>query len=324
MKIKTIEIHNYKAFYGDKNVIDVDGKNLFIYGENGSGKSSLYYALKDFFQSSMEPIDLNEVENIFIAPAEQGKVAVKLTFNPDETDAANDQIIELSSTISPFGNITIRDTNQLRSFLNYKHLLSIHNVKKDREINLFELLVKGVLKHFKITGLAEPLGKTWQDIEDLLATETDNKYNIIAKKRDLQKLLKQFNDAFKMLFSPPTATTPNPDYILANTNKLLKDFDKNISINLTFNRISINARDADAKTLIGKKVNIEIEYAGKRISKPQLFLNEARLSAIAISIYFGMIKRTPQLRKMKVLFLDDLFIGLDLSNRMPLMQILER
>ncbi|GHS97949.1 hypothetical protein FACS189421_05670 [Bacteroidia bacterium] len=55
-----------------------------------------------------------------------------------------------------------------------------------------------------------------------------------------------------------------------------------------------------------------------------MFLNEARLSAIAISIYLGMIKRLPQLKKMKILFLDDLFIGLDLSNRMPLMQILER
>jgi len=49
MKIKTIEIKNYKAFYG-KHTIKIGGKNIFIYGENGSGKSSLYYALKDFFQ----------------------------------------------------------------------------------------------------------------------------------------------------------------------------------------------------------------------------------------------------------------------------------
>lgn len=50
MKIETIEITNYKAFLG-KYKINVGGKNLFIYGENGSGKSSLYYALKDFFQA---------------------------------------------------------------------------------------------------------------------------------------------------------------------------------------------------------------------------------------------------------------------------------
>lgn len=52
-------------------------------------------------------------------------------------------------------------------------------------------------------------------------------------------------------------------------------------------------------------------------------MNEARLSAIAISIYFGMIKRHPQNRPHKILFLDDIFIGLDMSNRLPLLDILE-
>ena len=48
MRIQTIEITNFKAFLG-KHRISVGGKNVFIYGENGSGKSSLYYALKDFW-----------------------------------------------------------------------------------------------------------------------------------------------------------------------------------------------------------------------------------------------------------------------------------
>jgi AAA15 family ATPase/GTPase len=81
MKIKTIEINNYKAFYGEQK-INVGGKNLFIYGENGSGKSSLYYALKDFFQSSMEDINLNELENIFIEEDKKGNSYIKVTFNP--------------------------------------------------------------------------------------------------------------------------------------------------------------------------------------------------------------------------------------------------
>jgi chromosome segregation ATPase len=43
MRIQTIEITNYKAFLGT-HTIEVSGKNIFIYGEDGSGKSSLYYA----------------------------------------------------------------------------------------------------------------------------------------------------------------------------------------------------------------------------------------------------------------------------------------
>ena len=31
------------------------GENVLIYGENGSGKSSIYNALKDFFESSDKP-----------------------------------------------------------------------------------------------------------------------------------------------------------------------------------------------------------------------------------------------------------------------------
>ena len=72
MKIKKVEIRDYKAFYGN-NEFKVDGKNLFIYGENGSGKSSFYYALKDFFQSSSETLDYNETENIFLTKAQKGK-----------------------------------------------------------------------------------------------------------------------------------------------------------------------------------------------------------------------------------------------------------
>ena len=51
MKINSIEITNYKAFLGT-HAFRVGGKNLFIYGENGSGKSKMYHALKDFFQAS--------------------------------------------------------------------------------------------------------------------------------------------------------------------------------------------------------------------------------------------------------------------------------
>ena len=53
MRITKIEIKNFKAFQGP-DVIDLNGpielsekgQNLLLYGENGSGKTSLYEALK--------------------------------------------------------------------------------------------------------------------------------------------------------------------------------------------------------------------------------------------------------------------------------------
>lgn len=82
MKVKTIEITDYKVFLG-AHKINEGGKNLFICGENGSGKSSLYYALKDFFQSFIENIDIAGLENIFVSIGKEGKAWVKVSFKPN-------------------------------------------------------------------------------------------------------------------------------------------------------------------------------------------------------------------------------------------------
>ena len=86
MKIKKVEIRDYKAFYG-LNEFNVEGKNLFIYGENGSGKSSFYFALKDFFQSSTETLVYDETENIFLTKAQQGKGFIEVIFNAHPSPA---------------------------------------------------------------------------------------------------------------------------------------------------------------------------------------------------------------------------------------------
>lgn len=97
MRIKKVEIRDYKAFYG-LNEFNVEGKNLFIYGENGSDKRSFYYALKDFFQSSTEKLSYDETENIFLTKAQKGKGFIKVTFNPDRSGAANDKTYTVKKT----------------------------------------------------------------------------------------------------------------------------------------------------------------------------------------------------------------------------------
>jgi len=49
--ITQIEIDGFKAFPKNFKFDLGTGKNLLLYGENGSGKSSLYYALHVLFQS---------------------------------------------------------------------------------------------------------------------------------------------------------------------------------------------------------------------------------------------------------------------------------
>lgn len=318
VKIHTIEITNYKAFNG-KHTIKVNGKNLFIYGENGSGKSSLYYALKDFFQSSVEDINLDELENIFIPTPQKGKAGIKVIFKPDGQGNNRPKHYQFTNTVNDAraaGDTNIRDANTLKSFLTYKHLLGIHHLKKDEEINLFDLLVRGVLKHFRYSLTnGKELGELWQEVESSIAKPISREFATPKKKSEVNAAIKAFNNAFGELFKEDS-----PEYILKHANPILERFHHNIELKLRFPQVRPNKEYSDIE---GHHVRIELSYAGKEIKQPHLFLNEARLSAIAISIYLGMIKRHIQGIPCKILFLDDIFIGLDIANRLPLLQILE-
>ena len=318
MKIQAIEITNYKAFLGTHR-INVAGKNLFIYGENGSGKSSLYYALKDFFQSSIENINLNELENIFIEEDKQGKTSIKVTFKYKLNGKRKQKTYQVSTSKNDTratDDASIRDANSLKSFFTYKHLMDIHHLKKDDSINLFDLLVKGVLKHFKYSlTTGKELGELWAEVEELIGRTTGREYPINKKRAAVNSAVKAFNEAFGELFREDS-----PEYILKHTRPILEKFYHDIEIDLKFPQV----RPSEDYTRIeNARVEVEIKYAGKPVDKPHLFLNEARLSAIAISIYLGMIKRHIQGIPCKILFLDDIFIGLDIGNRLPLLEILK-
>ncbi|ANA40320.1 hypothetical protein A2G06_08445 [Geobacter anodireducens] len=282
MKIQAIEITNYKAFLGTHQ-LNVGGKNLFIYGENGSGKSSLYYALKDFFQASIEDIDLAELENAFVLAADKGKTSIKVTFKPDSQGQNRKKSYLFNAGRNDSrtaGDTSIRDGNKLKSFLTYKHLLAIHHLKKDEAINLFDLLVKGVLKHFRysLTGGKE-LGELWAEVQEAIARDTGKEYPINMKKAVVNAAIKAFNGAFGELFKPES-----PEYILKHARPFLDYFSHNVDLRLRFPQVRPTG---DYVGLEGDQVHVELTYAGKPIDKPHLFLNEARLSAIAISIYLA-------------------------------------
>ena len=304
MKIQSIEITNYKAFLGT-HILSVGSNNVFIYGENGSGKSSLYYALKDFFQSSIVTIDLAQLGNSFVKPETQGKVAIKVTFKPNGNgqNQAHAYLFDTrQNDTCKADDTSIRDGNKLKSFITYKHLLAIHHIKKDQAINLFDLLVNGVLKHFKYSLTnGKELGELWNEVEQTIARSTGKEYPINKKRSDVNAAIKVFNEAFGELFKPDS-----PEYILTHAKPILDQFKHNIEIKLNFPQVR---QTADYTALEGAKVLVDLRYAGKPIEKPNLFLNEARLSSIALSIYLGMIKRHVQGIPCKILFLDDVFMG---------------
>jgi hypothetical protein len=66
---------------------------------------------------------------------------------------------------------------------------------------------------------------------------------------------------------------------------------------------------------------LSVRFRDKDIDQHHSILNEARLSAIAICLYFAAALQTPP-SDLRVLVLDDVLIGLDMENRLPLLDIL--
>ncbi len=140
MKIKTIEIENFRAFYG-KHTVEVNGKNMLIYGENGSGKSSLYWAVHDFFRSAykLEDIEFKKNEwNLLDSSPQQSKI--NITF--DEYDKP---FSFTPSEPTPQEPKFINQVGKQNPFFTYRRLLKTYIEDNNIEKRIFDLLVNDIL-----------------------------------------------------------------------------------------------------------------------------------------------------------------------------------
>lgn len=310
MRITNIELKNFEGFYGEHSIdLDKDGKNLILYGENGSGKSSLFEALKTFFESSKDEVPLNKKENIFVPPDQKGDTYIKIVTKDSATDT-NSVIYKIDSNYAKLqgANVnSINNANKIKGFLNYKSLLKTHFIDlHEDKVNLFHLLVEDVLSSTINPESRNSFGHEWEKIKDL----TNNYRQGERIKNEIRSTIEIFNQGLDFFLKKE---------IQAEINLFLSYFDPNIEIEIIFQGLEYHGK----RDLRAQELNIKASFHGEEFKQHQYFFNEARLSALAISIYLATIKSYPSHNVYKILFLDDLLIGLDMSNRLPLLKILQ-
>ena len=308
MKITNIEIKNFRAFPKDYHIdLHNAGKNLLVYGENGSGKSSLYLALKFFFESGIDTVDrevkstgFEKHQNLFI----QEPGYIKLHFR--SAQPPKQEVYEWSKNVIETNNDLILETSKASGFLDYKDLLGVHYLQPEGEsVNIFDLLVKTLLANTlnPVTDLT--LADYWNDIQ-VPYPRRDAKNKIAA----LEQQVEVFNDE---LFNRLEELRPK-------VREILGEFGYKVDLDLDFQGVRYNQTN---KTLENQQILLNVKFFDEDISD-RFLLNEAKLSAIAISVYLSSILLLPDPRSgLRILALDDMLIGLDMSNRLPVLDILE-
>ena len=272
IKIDKIQLSNFRFFLDDEknNTFELDGKNMLLYGENGSGKSSLYKAFELLSKIGKKSVmdEFESQKNIFKREDDSNFSFIKFNF----TNGMNFQIDDNNTQINSLD--FIKNFSIFQPLLDYKMLLKVVNIKDKNLYNFFEL----ILSKYPI------------------------KENLYLKELKGQK----YFDTLKEIILKE---------LLDNINMFLQKFSQNFKI---------ESIDFDA---FDRKIILNIKYFEKRIEEDyQLFLNEARLSALAMSVYFSVIKKQFNLlneNSLKILVLDDLLISLDMSNRLNLIEILK-
>ncbi len=308
MKITNIEIKNFRAFPQTYEIdLSKAGKNLLVYGENGSGKSSLYLALKYFLESGADEdnedninIDFEKHQNIFTE--DPGHIKLRFRSEP----RLEKGIYEWSRDVKETTDELIIETSTAKGFLDYKSLLETHYLHRENDtVNLFDLLVKTLLVDTINPVTERTLAEDWNAIQPPFPRRG-------AKRQiaDMERRVGIFNDE---LINRLIALKPKVSEILGK-------FGYNVAPDFNFQGITYNQEE---KTLDNQEILLKVEFFDTEIRSHHRFLNEAKLSAIAIAIYLSSILCLPEPKGgMKILALDDVLIGLDMSNRLPVLNIL--
>lgn len=131
IRINHIKIEGYR-FFSEKLELSIEGKNLLLYGENGTGKSSIYRALA--LLAGKEIPNIADERNIF---SPEKVPEIEFTFSDGKM-----LTLDSDSTEIPLGFEYLKPLSLFVPLLDYKRLLKIHFSASGEagRINIYSML----------------------------------------------------------------------------------------------------------------------------------------------------------------------------------------
>lgn len=336
-RIKKITLENFKFFYG-KVDIDFDRKHVLLYGENGSGKSSIYWSLYTFLQSVFKTDDA-EIRKYF-EPAHDENLINRFADNTaassiviefeDEHKASARREISLT-TINTKSDRLVLETTLGSDFIDHKVLSRIYAYYHKEQVDLFDFFLHHLLAFI---NFREELIKPGQ-IRGSKNSETWWGY-ISAGLSPQPKMHEQVYKDFQAVI---TKLNSEFDYYLKQieqrTNRhLVESFEEKFKIKFEYRIATYNDFKPGSKGRSWKikrpQIILSVELITdlitdpnkKRIESPQSFLNEAKLSSLALAMRLAILDEKFVADYPKVLVLDDMLMSMDMSNREFILGIL--
>lgn len=342
--INRIHICGFKAFPNDFE-LQLEGKNLLMYGENGSGKSSIYYALHCMFQAPLKP----DAGKKYFDPASEQHLKNLNNLDVDskiwiDFDGRHPFIYNIDKEGYQFTLLGGKHPLPAQingCFVNHQFLFHFFNFRNSQRINLFPVFIKDILPFCKDDNTGLHIGEMYDEITASIIKKgrhihPDYISNIEYFNKAVKKVVEDINiyasDRYNESFKDEDDNElvirlrydSNFDKPEDDTNEYWLKYD-NI-IELVKENGEIKERKSSYKKLNEPFIGLEISEKMpdgnlRKIVKPHTYFNEAKLTAIALSVRFALLN-IEKPADGRFLALDDMLISLDMSNRAKVVDFL--
>jgi len=342
--INRIHICGFKAFPNDFE-LQLEGKNLLMYGENGSGKSSIYYALHCMFQAPLKP----DVGKKYFDPASEQHLKNLNNLDADskiwiDFDGRHPFIYNIDKEGYQFTLLGGKHPLPAQingCFVNHQFLFHFFNFRNSQRINLFPVFIKDILPFCKDDNTGLHIGEMYDEITASIIKKgrhihPDYISNIEYFNKAVKKVVEDINiyasDRYNESFKDEDDNElvirlrydSNFDKPEDDTNEYWLKYD-NI-IELVKENGEIKERKSSYKKLNEPFIGLEISEKMpdgnlRKIVKPHTYFNEAKLTAIALAVRFALLN-IEKPADGRFLALDDMLISLDMSNRAKVIDFL--